>query len=310
MDIKEIITPDIVEYYKNNQSEITQELIDSLRQYGNKGKQIVLDMLDMPQDIEGFYLDAFGNKVSYKGDRQLKRPFTRFNLSPIHISELERCTNDLEYFKDNYIKIKTKTGINFPEIRSYQNDFLEVINSTHENIVGLLSRQSGKSISVGIYLAWNFNFKRDMNIGICANKGSAAREFLNNVKNMLLALPIWMQQGITVWNKGSISNENNMRILTDVPSANSFRGMTANILVVDECAFLPPNRYAEFTDSFFPAQAALAWKKNIIISTANGLNHFYTLVKGAQTPKKQSFEDCDVRMPDGTIKRLSELVKA
>ena len=85
---------------------------------------------------------------------------------------------------------------------------------------------------------------------------------------------------------------------------------TANGIEVSNCAFLPPNRYAKFTDSFFPAQAALAWKKNIIISTANGLNHFYTLVKGAQTPKKQSFEDCDVKMPDGTIKRLSELVKA
>lgn len=47
------------------------------------------------------------------------------------------------------------------------------------------------------------------------------------------------------------------------------------------CAFIRPNIWEEFIDSFLPSQAALSWKKNIILSTPKGMNHFYDLVKGA-----------------------------
>lgn len=55
-----------------------------------------------------------------------------------------------------------------------------------------------------------------------------------------------------------------------------------NCLVVDECAFIKPSAWEEFADSIFPSQGALAWKKNIIISTAKGLNHFYEIVQRAK----------------------------
>ena len=100
---------------------------------------------------------------------------------------------------------------------------------------GILSHNSGKSISTAIYLSHKFNFSKELNIGIVGNKGAQAREFLANTKNILIELPIWMQQGINVWNKGSIENESKMRILTDVPNSDAFRGYTIAILVVDEC---------------------------------------------------------------------------
>jgi hypothetical protein len=54
-----------------------------------------------------------------------------------------------------------------------------------------------------------------------------------------------------------------------------------NCAIIDECAFIRPTVYSEFIDSFLPSQAALSWKKNIILSTPKGMNHFYNLVKGA-----------------------------
>jgi len=229
----EDISQDQINYLKNNKNEITFELLETLRSFGNEGKQLCLDILETDKNEEGYYLDYFGNKISYNGDRGLKKPYTRMNLSQIHLDEIKRCKDDVHYFKDNYVKITTKKGVNFPDIREYQNQLLDVLSDKNEeypgqneSVVGLLSRQSGKSISTGIYLAWNFNFKTDMIIGITANKSSLAREFLNNVKNILINLPMWMQQGIKVWNKGSIMNELNMRILTDAPSSGSFRGFT------------------------------------------------------------------------------------
>jgi hypothetical protein len=291
-----------------------------------------------------------------------------------------------------------------------------------------------------------------------------AREFLANTKNIFLELPIWLQQGISEWNKGSIENESKMRILTDVPSPDSFRGFTIAILVVDECvsyvetitirddctnevfdlcigdfyyildsksisdhhdkestssykllqkysvlskngfqkfsgikkskhnfsytfkfnnneitctkhhlfnthsdvfteacklrigdyigtekiidiiennkeqeffdlldvkcgnhyitsgvtshncAFIKSTVWDEFSDSIFPSQSSLAWKKNIILSTANGMNHFYKMVRGAREDAngmnifEVDWKDVPRFKPDGTLMTPDEFM--
>ena len=298
-----------IEYVKEHKELITKEILDELRKT-KEGKHIALEILDLPKDEEQYYLDAFGNRISNNGNRMIKKPFTKINLASIHIDEIKRCFESLDYFKNNYVQIKTpKTGVNFPDLRPYQDKFLEVLNSDKESIVSLQGRQSGKSISTSIYLTWLFLFRVNLTIGICANKGKLAAEFLNNVKNIFLSIPIWMQQGITVWNKGSIENENGTRILTDVPSSDSFRGFTCDVVVVDECAFIPASKYDAFADSVYPSQSSKAWKKNILLSTANGLNHFYQIVKKAKEPKKPDLhitkEKLD-KIPKESIKSVTE----
>ena len=285
LDLKTVFTPEVVENLKKNKNLITQELLQNLRDCGNVGKQLALDILDTEKDDEEYYTDAFGSRISFNGFRMLKKAYTKMHLSDIHVQELKRCINDLDYFMMNYVKIKTNKGVNFPDLRSYQKKFLEALTDDCESIVGLMPRQSGKSITTSIYLAWKFIFSNDMNIGICANKSKLAAEFLNNVKNIYMELPMWMKIGVKSWNAGSISGENGMRIMTDSTNGDSFRGYTVSILVVDECAFIKSTVYDEFENSIFPSQSALSWKKNVIISTANGLNHFYNLVKGARQNK-------------------------
>jgi hypothetical protein len=316
MSLKKIFDDDTIEYLKSNKHEITSELLEALRAHGNEGKQLALDILDLEKDNEQYYLDSYSNRISFNGNRRLKKSFTKINLHPIHIEELTKCAQDIHYFKDNYIKIKTPKGVNFPDLRSYQTDFLDaIIPDENEDNIGLMGRQSGKSISTAIYLAHKFNFGKDLNIGIVGNKGAQAREFLANTKNILIELPVWMQQGINVWNKGSIENESKMRILTDVPNSDAFRGYTIAILVVDECAFIRSTVWEEFADSIFPSQSGLAWKKNIILSTANGMNHFYQMVKGAREEIngmnifEVDWRDVPRYNPDGTKMKPEEFQK-
>lgn len=150
--LKSIFTKEIQQHYKNNKHEITSELLETLRSYGNEGKHIALEILDFEKDSEQYYLDAFGNRVSFNGNRRLKKSFTKLDLAPIHIEELKRCQEDIHYFKDNYVKIKTKSGINFPDMRSYQNDFITLMqDDDKESVVSLQPRQcccSGTSINV------------------------------------------------------------------------------------------------------------------------------------------------------------------
>jgi hypothetical protein len=285
MDIKLIFTKEVIKNLKENKHEITEELLDVLRSHGNVGKQIAIDILDIEKDREQYYLDAFGNRLSYNGNRALKKAFTKLPLAKIHEIEIGKCAADVHYFKDNYVKITTKSGVNFPDIRGYQNEFIDLLDDDDEDaIIGLMGRQSSKTISTSIYMSHQWCFEEERNMGIVANKAKMAREFLSNVKNILITLPIWMVPGIETWNKSLIESESAMRILTDVPSADAFRGFTINLAVIDESAFIRPNIWEEFIDAFLPSQSALAWKKNIILSTPKGMNHFYKLVKGA-SPK-------------------------
>lgn len=224
-------------------------------------------------------------------------PYRKFKLILDNGMFLECAHNHVVIDKDNnehYAKdtiniyLQTTNGIseviNVIDLEIEENMYDISIDSNDEVYYsnGILSHNSGKSISTGIYLCHQYNFNKELNIGIVANKGAMAREFLSNVKNMFIELPIWMQQGTLVWNQGSIANESKMRILTDVPSSDSFRGYSIHILIIDENAFLKPTVWEAFSDSIFPAQSGLSWKKNISISTANGMNFFYNLVKGAR----------------------------
>lgn len=247
----------------------------------NSEKLNVLNLLELPKSQNGLYLDAFGREVSYNGIATLKRQYVKLPLNETHINEIKVCSQDLFYFVRNYCKILTKSGIEFPEFREYQKEFLETL-ITGDDVIASLPRQSGKSVSSGLYLLWKSIFTPNINIGIAANKLSLAMEVLDKAKKVFIELPIWMQQGVTAWNKTFIEFENGTRIMTSATSSDSFRGYSVHILLVDEVAFVASTLWDELTDSLFPAQDALAQKQKVLISTPNGTNHWYHLVTAAR----------------------------
>lgn len=442
--LSDIFPPELVEYYKQNKNLITEELLDTLRTYGNDGKALALEILDTPMDDEKYHLDAFGNRIFFNGNRQLKRPFTKMPIAKIHEIEIKKCADDIYYFMDNYIKITTPKGLNFPELREYQREFIYVINkkenekiislqprqcissdtivnvndndlsikelfdlnsNTNNNKIipnsdkfietielsklgnfeiksdiglikikeihktkelpmciiktneftlkcaknhilidefnnevpaclslnrkvktefgiqeiieyidlninencydltlenhhlyysnGFLSHNSGKSVTVGIWILHVFLFQKDLTIGIASNKLAMSKEFVDKVKKMFLTVPMWLQCGILNWSVSTIEGENRIKILSDTASDSSFRGFSVNYLIVDEASWImgtdsSGTSFKAFADSVFPAQEALANKKTILISTANGKNHFYDIWEGAGETKETS----------------------
>lgn len=439
--LSDIFPPELVEYYKQNKNLITEELLDTLRTYGNDGKALALEILDTPMDDEKYHLDAFGNRIFFNGNRQLKRPFTKMPIAKIHEIEIKKCADDIYYFMDNYIRITTPKGLNFPELREYQREFISVINKQeNEKIISLqprqcissdtivnvngndlsikelfdlnesnsiipisdkfietielsklgnfeiksdiglvkikelhktkelpmciiktknlslkcaknhilidefnnevpaclslnrkiktefgiqeiieyidlninencydltlenhhlyysnnfLSHNSGKSVTVGIWILHVFLFQKDLIIGIASNKLAMSKEFVDKVKKMFLTVPMWLQCGILNWNVATIEGENRIKILSDTSNSSSFRGFSVNYLIVDEASWIigtdsSGTSFKAFADSIFPAQEALANKKTILISTANGKNHFYDIWEGAGETKETS----------------------
>jgi hypothetical protein len=105
----------------------------------------LLRFLDMPKNEESYYLDAFGNRISFNGNRQVKKSMTKLNINPLHESEIFKCSKDFKYFRKYYVKITTKSGIDRPEIRDYQ-ERLETDLTEEDNIITSYPRQSGKCL--------------------------------------------------------------------------------------------------------------------------------------------------------------------
>lgn len=139
--LKETFTPQVIQYYKDNQSQITAELLSALRSQGNEGKKLALDILETPKSQNGYYLDSFGERISNNGNRGIKSKNTSLALAQIHLDEIAKCQN-IFYFLENYVKLVTKSGVDFPELREYQTSFIEkIIQDSNTDLVSLAPRQ-------------------------------------------------------------------------------------------------------------------------------------------------------------------------
>ena len=241
----------------------------------------VFKRLDLKKDNEDYYLDAYNKRISFKGIRTLKKAYTKLPLTKEHIEEIVKCAQDFEYFRDNYCIILTKKGYDFVEPRDYQARLCDDLVN-FKRIIALWSRQSGKTVTIATYLLWRSLFGKEENIGIAANKLGLSVEILDKMKNIFLNLPIWLSQGIKVWNKRTVEFENGCRVMTSATNGDAFRGYSLHLMYIDECAFIKGKTWKEFEDSVFPTVEAIEGSQIIISSTANGLNHFYQMVKGAK----------------------------
>tara|TARA_B100001057_G_scaffold129581_1_gene128638 strand:- start:999 stop:2519 length:1521 start_codon:yes stop_codon:yes gene_type:complete len=160
----------------------------------------------------------------------------------------------------------------------------ELIEKFHEHRFNIakLPRQTGKSTTCVSYLLHYALFNDNVNIGILANKLSTARDLLGRLQLAYEQLPLWLQQGIVVYNKGSMELENGSKILAASTSASAVRGMSFNIIFLDEFAFVPNHIAEAFFSSVYPTITSGTKTKVIIISTPYGMNHFYKLWVDAQ----------------------------
>jgi hypothetical protein len=145
------------------------------------------------------------------------------------------------------------------------------------------SRQSGKTTSITVFVLWYIIFNPNKTVAILANKAETAREILSRIQLAYEHLPKWLQQGVIEWNKGSFELENGSRVLAAATSSNNIRGYSINLLIIDEAAFI--DNWDEFFTSVFPTISSGTSTKLVLISTVNGLNHFYKITSLARQGK-------------------------
>ena len=219
-------------------------------------------------------------KESYLGNPNVKRDGVLQQWTPDLLQEYKKCMDNPVYFVENYVKVISLDDGMVPFVLyPYQRDMFKQFQENRFNVV-LACRQSGKSISACAYLLWYVLFNPEKTVAILANKGATAREMLNRITLMLENIPFFLQPGSKALNKGSLEFSNNSRIIAAATSGSSIRGMSVNLLYLDEFAFV--ERAAEFYTSTYPVISAGKDTKVIVTSTANGIgNQFHKIWEGA-----------------------------
>ncbi len=221
----------------------------------------------------------------YLGNPLLKKANTPIQFTQEQIEEYIKCKEDPVYFANNYVKIVTlDAGLQPFKTYDFQNKLINNFHNSRFNICKM-PRQTGKSTTCVSYLLHYAVFNDSVNIGILANKASTARELLARLATAYENLPKWMQQGVLVWNKGNIELENGSKILAASTSASAVRGMSFNILFLDEFAFVPNHIADAFFASVYPTITSGKSTKVIIVSTPHGMNHFYRMWHDAEKGK-------------------------
>ena len=223
----------------------------------------------------------------YLGNPLLKKANTPIEFTQEQIEEFIKCKDDPVYFANNYVKIVSlDEGLVQFHPYKFQEKLIENFHKHRFNICKM-PRQTGKSTTVVSFLLHYAVFNDNVNIGILANKAATARELLDRLQTAYENLPKWMQQGIISWNKGSLELENGSKILAASTSASAVRGMSFNIIFLDEFAFVPNHIADEFFSSVYPTISAGKSTKVIIVSTPKGMNHFYRMWHDAERGRSE-----------------------
>ena len=255
------------------------------------------------------------NHEQYLGNPNLIKANVKQEFTPEQIEEIIKCSENPVYFIKTYIRIVSLDKGLIPfDMYHFQEEMTQKFHENRFNICKL-PRQSGKSTIVTSYLLWYVLFNANVNVAILANKAATSREMLQRLQLSYENLPKWLQQGILQWNRGSLELENGSKIMAASTSSSAVRGMSFNVIFLDEFAFVPNHIADQFFSSVYPTISSGKSTKVIIISTPHGMNMFYKLWHDAErgqneyVPTEVHWSEVpgrDAAWKEQTIKNTSE----
>ena len=216
----------------------------------------------------------------YLGNNLIKRAGVETKYTKDEIEEYQKCSTDPVHFIEKYTQIiSLDEGLVPFNLRGYQENLINHFNDNRFSVV-LAARQSGKSITSCAYLLWYLLFTPEVTVAILANKGAIAREMVSRIVTMLETVPFFLQPGVKILNKGNIEFGNDSKLVAAATSSSSIRGMSINMLYLDEFAFVEDAE--TFYTATYPVITSGKDSKVIITSTANGVgNMFHKIYESA-----------------------------
>jgi len=221
-------------------------------------------------------------------EKRIKRPFEEHEYTAEEIQELKACATDVNNFIKHVKIVNVDRGEEPFSPYNYQQEFIQMMND-NRFVVGLWSRQSGKTSVVGVYALWYAMFHDDKIIAIVSNKEKSAKMILRRIKRMYESVPSWLKPGVERYAETTTYFDNGSQINISATSEDAFRGESANLLIMDEFAFVPKNQAEAFWASNYPTISASKKSKIVIISTPNGMYNLFHRMYDRAEKKRNTF---------------------
>lgn len=220
-------------------------------------------------------LDKLPKYCTYSGNKLIKKADIVIEYTQEQIEILVKCATDIVWFAEHFVTIvDANIGKTLVKLRPYQKKLLEHYMNNRFSCV-LSSRQSGKSTITAIFILHYILFNKDKKAAIIANKAAIAKEIFAKVRIAYERLPFWLQCGVIEWQKTSCTLENGSNAFSVATTPEGIRGLSAQLVLMDEFAFIRHNIAEEFISGVYPTISAATDSRIIMVSTPKGFNHFY-----------------------------------
>lgn len=197
--------------------------------------------------------------ILYKYEQDTNK-YSEIYLSDLNIGDYI-CTRFGNYSIVKIEKLKHKISLFDISINSiqryYTNDIL-----------------SHNTITTAIFVLHYSQFNNEKNILIGANKGETSTDILDKIKDIYISLPFYLKRGVVKWNDKTIRFDHNTRIKALTITKSSSIGNAADLIFIDEAAYVPDNIVEPFYKSILPTMASIQNSKFIMSSTPSGMNFF------------------------------------
>jgi len=238
------------------------------------------------EDFENGVIDikSIRNSPFKDNDPAWKKSNIVFEYTPAEMDEITRCKADPIYFANKYCQVMTENGIEVIELRDYQEEIISSFKANRFNIL-MASRQIGKTVMSGVYIAWFLIFHSDKNVLAVANVASTTKEVIDKIKSIFENLPFFLKPGCISNNVLSLKFDNGCRLIGRTTTKNTGIGFTIHLLYIDEFAHINAAYLDFFYRAIYPTISSMANSKVIITSTPNGMNRFYEIYMDAVDAK-------------------------
>lgn len=230
--------------------------------------------------------DIIATEEYYLNNPNLPKPNATYTYTPEMIEAMKKCSKDIIYFAENFFFINGFNGKEIIKLFDKQKQILKTIQKNKKSLL-LTSRQFSKTTLMTIVAVWSAIFFPDQTIAIIANKLSTASEIFNRIRLAFLQMDNWLKGGVIEFNKTFMTLANGSRIIISATSPDAIRGLSIDVLLLDEFAIIPPKVAEDFWGAVIPTLATrFNNNKNaklIVASTPKGIgNKFHELVTNAE----------------------------
>lgn len=201
------------------------------------------------------------------GYTPIKKPSAPCEYTQEQLKELKRCKTDPIYFMENFCYIQTEGGAKLFPPFDYQKEMIDSFQC-NKNTIMLTARQMGKTTVAAAYLLWYAMFVPNQLVLIMGNNQAAALEVMGRIRYSYEECPDHIRAGCIEYNKLELKFDNKSRIVSRATTPSASRGLSVNLLYLDEFAFVMPNVQEEFWSAVSPTLAATGGH-TIITSTPN-----------------------------------------